>query len=41
MVSYQNHRAFLNTDYNLDTTAKAMQKAVRTMTLIIVWFFRF
>ena len=27
----------LNTDYNLDTTAKAVQKAVRTVTLIFFY----
>ena len=28
--------AFLNTDYNLDTTAVTVQKAVRTVTLIFL-----
>ena len=30
---------FLNTDYNMDTPTKAVQKAVHTMTLIFWCFF--
>ena len=34
-LSYHNYGAYLNADYNLDTTANAVQKAVHTMTLIM------
>ena len=35
-LSYHNYGAFLDTDYNLDTPAEAVQKAVRTETLIFL-----